>query len=389
MTGIAATYNVRLKNHVGFVTAVFDDYLRLEYEKRVNDVGHFSITFYDDRDVRFTQFILDAQIEIWRSVPGQNLGFYKVFEGLFRKLHRTISETGERLITFSGVSYNDLLARTIIAYKAGTIRADKEDHVDTVMKEYVEENCGPTADDTVVGRLYQGYLPNFSVAPTDGLGTWWEGSRAFENLLDVLADIASHSAVDFDVLGSGPAKFIFRTYHNQMGSDRRNIDLDLTGRNPSGNYPVIFSTGFGFTSDFSYTSDRMGEGNVVVVLGEGEGSTQTTVTRSNEDAIVETPWNRCEVSRPGTSQEYIYQLEQLGDEVLEELKAQQFIEFTPLQQAAQMYGYHYFLGDRITAQGDEIESHSKIVVVRVTFEEDAEQIELELGGIPTPTSVYT
>lgn len=386
-TGIAVKYNVRLKNHNGVATAVFDNFLRLEYETRVNDVGYFSLTFYNNNDVRFSQFILDAQVEIWRSVPGQGVDYYKVFEGFFRKVNKTIAETGERLITFSGVSYNDLLARTIIAYKAGTIRADKDAHVETVMKEYVEENCGVTADDTVVGRLYQGYLPNFSVEPTNNGGPNWEGSRAFENLLDVLADIGQQSAVDFEVIGSGPAEFVFKTHINQMGEDRRSIDLDTRGRNPAGNLPVTFSTDFGFASDFSYVYDRMAEGNVVVVLGEGEGSTQTTITRSNEDAVIASPWNRCEVSRPGTSQEYEYQLNQLGDEVLEELKAQQFVEFTPLQQPAQMYGVHYDIGDVVTVKSEDIKAYSKIVVIHVTFEQDSEQVELELGDAPDRVNV--
>ncbi len=180
-------------------------------------------------------FVLDAKVEVWRSINGR-IDWYREFEGLHRVTTRSIDENGNKLFVSSGSGLNDFLGRTAICYKAGTIRADKNAPAETVMKEYAEENCGMTADSTVVGRLSQGGLPGFTVETDFGRGKSWYGSKAYENLLEALKDIANDTGVDFQVHSNGLAQWIFRTYINQLGNDRTATNIGADGKNDAGEH---------------------------------------------------------------------------------------------------------------------------------------------------------
>lgn len=396
---IASRYFVRLKDQQGNQVAVFTDWIDLQFTKVVNDVGRFRLEFVDSGQSVLDLFKLDCQIEVYRSIPGLNIDWYLEFEGLHRKVTRKTHKNGLSTFTSEGMGYLDLLARTSILYKAGTIRADKNDAAETVMKEYVSENCTSEGDDTAVGRLnydfdegeflYSAELPGFSVETDGGLGTVWTGSRPYEPLLTVLRDIAVSTNVDFNVVGIGPAQFQFRTYPDQLGTDRSVSCLGPGGVGPGGEmiYPVIFSVPRGVVSTIQYVDDRIGEANAVAVLGKGDGSTRTTLTRVDEDAIADSPWNRCEISRPATNydEDYeTYSLQVAGDEILGEMGRSEEFTFIPLQQPDQLYGVHYFIGDRVTARFKEIQRCKRIteVTIRVGSASPNETIQLTFADAP-------
>lgn len=387
----SARYYITLKNQSGEIVAIFTDWLSLHYQRTINDVWTYSLSFRDNGDARLGLFELDGQVEVWRSIPG-TLDWYPEFEGFHRKVVRDTNEKGEKTYESHGVGYNDLLARTTIAYKGGTIRSDKSDAAETVMKEYVDENCTPTGDLTVVGRLnydddlgaflYNSALPGFTVETDGGNGSTWTGSRPCENLLDVLQDIANFSNIDFQVVGTGEAQFEFRTYVGQLGSDR-------TFGNPDGNVPVVFSIPTGNLQSVEYSYDRISESNAVIVLGKGDASTRTTLTRADTNAIDDSPWNRREVARPATNYDDLYEtysLRTAGDEFLEELRGKETFSFFPLQRPNSLYGVHYFLGDRITGRYEDIERNKRLVSMEATVEHrqnvQAEIITLKFADIP-------
>lgn len=377
---ISARYQIRLLDQGGSQVALFDNFEGLEFGQTVDDIGYYNLTLADDGDSRLELFELDGQVEIDRTVPGVNLDWYGEFEGFHRKENRSTRQEGKKFYISSGVDYNELLARRRIGYKAGTILADKNDAAETVMKEYVNENCGAIA--TVGnGREINGVFPGFTVQSDGGAGDVWAGSRAFDNLLDVLKDIANSKLIDFQVAGSGPAQFVFQTFEDQLGADR--TTEGLSGKvNGAGNRPVIFSVPYGNLQSLEYSLDRSTEGTVVFVLGSGEGSTRTVITRENSSAIADSPWNRRELSVPGSGQEFQYQLENLGDETLEEMKFMETFTFDPLQQPSQLYGLHYFLGDRVTMRYGNIERNKRIVSVKISVTGGKEVITMEFADIP-------
>lgn len=384
MDSIAARYYVVLEDQNGVQQAIFDNFKRLHFERRVNDVGNYSLDFYDDGDTRFDLFTLDSRIKVFRSVPYAGLAWYTEFRGLHRNPIFEVADSGERYFSSIGFDYNDLLQRSIVAYKAGTIRADKNDRAEKVMKEYVEENCGPTADDTVVGRLYQGGFPNFTVEPIVGYGDVWTGSRAYENLIDVLRDIAGLSNVDFNVEENGNG-FIFRTFKDQMGANRTTEGIEKnTNVNIYGNSPVVFSLNNGNIATIRYEYDRAKEANVCVVTGSGDGSTRTTITVQDSSLIDDSLYNRREVSRSAGSYDEDFETFSLttqGNETLKELSPKYLIEFTPLQQPSTLYGLNYFLGDKITVEFRGVQYVKKVVGVTIDVEENKETIGIEFSDI--------
>lgn len=376
---IAPAYYILLRDQSGKQVALFDDWITLNYTEEVNNTWSYVLEI-NGLDARQDLFQLDCQLEVWRAVLGAGVKWYRDFEGLHRKSELNVDSDGRYVFISSGVGYNELLARSVIAYKAGTIRADKDCAAETAMKEYVEENCGPTADDTVVGRLYQGGLPNFYTEPDTGRGPIWVGSRAYENLLDVVREIAIVSKIDFQVISAGEAAFMFVVLPNQFGVNRTVTALiDPNGLNSYGYPPVVFSVPMGTVQEMNYALDRLSEANVVIVLGDGEVSLRDTLTVYRPDAIDDSPWNRREVSRPaslGDVYDVTNQMTILGEQTLEEMSLKEIFSFQPLQQPAMLYGRDYFLGDRITLQHGSIQRDKRIISITVNVADNKEEITL-------------
>jgi hypothetical protein len=286
------------------------------------------------------------------------------------------------------VGLNDLLQRTKIAYKGGTVRAEKNAVAETAMKEYVEENCGPSA--TVVnGREIDGVLPGFTIEVTSGLGAVWTGSREFESLLDTLRLIGLYANMDFAVISNdnpatGEPGFLFKVYADHMGLDRTTIGLDhTTGMNGAGNAPVIFSVENANVQSLSYTISHIPEANVAIVLGKGNKSTQAVIAVEDAVARANSPWNRCEMVISASNQDYQYQLVAAGMEALINNQAKEQFSFEPFQQPNCLYGKDFNLGDYVTAQvkGNTIVRHKRIMAVRINVTAKQETINIEFADV--------
>jgi hypothetical protein len=344
------------------IVARFDSWISLSYTNIVNNVGSFEISLSGD-DPRKDLFELDAVLRIYRSIPGLGVGWTRVFDGLFRSKNEVVNADGSKVFVASGLGLLDFLSRTIINYPAGTIKSYKNIAAETAIKEYVEENCGPTAiTDVGYERLRSGVLPSFSVEITSSHGDIWEGDRAFENLLDIVNEIAGLNQIDFDVeFDSDSKSFEFKTFLYQLGSDRTVIGLNSsTGLNVSGNVPVVFSVERGNVSSLEYKNDRTSEANVVAVLGSGTSSTRIVVVRE-EATVSDSPWNRREISRSQTG--FISEMEMAGDQILFDSRAVENIDFSPLQQESCMYVKDFFLGDKVTVRYGSMTFNKRIIQI--------------------------
>jgi hypothetical protein len=360
MSSIAAYYQIYLRDTSYNVVAIFDAWENLSYTKKVNGVGSYSFSI-NANDDRVDLFELDGIVEIKRQVPALGLTWYTEFMGLHRSDDTQITEEGKYIFTSYGVGLIDLIYRTDIYYKEGTIRAYKNIAAETAMKEYVLENCGASA--TIAnGRENDGVLPDFLVEADGATGVTWEGDRAFENLLDVLQSISLFASMDFDVIWeAATGKFTFKTYLGQIGLDRTVTGLvAATGLNAAGNAPVVFSVEKGNVKSITTHSERISESNIVAVLGEGDGATRTVHIRTDA-SYADSPWNRREIARSKNG--YTNEMEVYGDEVLKDTKYKETVDMTPLLQESCMYGIHFFLGDLITATHKGIQSSKKIMEV--------------------------
>jgi len=365
----AARYFVNLYNQAGLKVAIFDDWIDLEYGVSVDGLGYYAMTLRGN-DSRRSLFELDGMIEVWRSIPGVGLTWYRDFVGLHRTYTRTMNERGEVFVISSGLDLNDFLGRTDVKWKATSPQAAKDDYTETVMKAFVEENCGPSAL-YANGRLRDGVLPNFSIATDTSAGPNWAGDRAYENLLDILHNLANFSSIDFQVVATGYPAFEFRTYPGQLGVDR-------TVGNLPGNQPLVFSPEYGNVISYVYSKNRSSEVNVVTIIGAGEAMNRDTFTLATT-AVFSSPWNRRETTRPGNSQDG--ELEFAAVEALVDLQQRETLDFIPRQQLQTLYGFHYDIGDRVTVIEDDISMNKRILSKKIRVGQGKEDISLDFGDV--------
>lgn len=382
---VAARYYAQLLDvNTGIRVAYFDRWISLKYTKYLNGVDTHEFVI-DGTDSKRNKFELDYILEVYRSIPGCGVDWYCDYRGF----HRTPTRFQEKSPTYTsiGVGMNELLLRRIINYRKGTIQSDKYNVSETAMKEYVEENCGPSA--TIAnGRISDGVMPRFKVEATSGAGLIWGDNKGFENLLDVLREISLYSGIDFAVEYHNPHTsglaydYLFKTYVGQYGEDKTTIGLDThTGLNAAGNTPVKFIIGSGNLQQVSYTMDRISEATVVTVLGQGDKSTQTVVAVENVVDSGDSPLNKREIARSATDCEFTYQLIAVGAYELKNAGKKEGFSFIPLQQSTCLYGRHYNLGDKVTAVHDGITAHKRITSVSITSAQAKDDLSIEFSDL--------
>lgn len=380
---MTASYLVRLKGQTGSYVALFDNWISLNFNHRVNEVGTLRFEISGD-DVRRSLFALDGQIEVWRRDIAANLDWYIEWEGLVRTRTLKTLENGESRYIVYASSYLTLISRRIIAYYADTVYTSKAGTVETIIKEFVEENAGPSATSPPRIEL-SGVIPGLTVQPDNGNGGSWTGNRAWKPLLEVIQDIANAETVDVDVVGTGPAQFMFMVYNGQRGVDRSLIGYDeSTGLNGAGNYPVIFSFAFGNMVVPEATLEHGSETTAVFVLGQGQNDERDVVLQKDDTAIGQSPWNQIEITR-STQETLNAALVAIGNQVLGELRAKEEFNFDIFLQGGRVYGRDFHWGDLVTAEFDDVQYNLKIAGVDITVavqgDENPEQIRYTISNL--------
>src|SRR3990167_3813001 len=198
-------YEFRLFSTAGVLQRVLVDWLSLSYSLRVNEPGSFTLILGDYDAALAALFVEDALVEVWRRPSGQPP--YIDFEGFARDISRKTAANGMQTFQVGGPGYLDLIDRRIIAYPANTAQTEKRGAAGTVIWEYVDENAGPSA--TVVnGREASGVTTGLTLAADAGLGSAWEGARAWDSLLTTIQGISAQvTDVEFEVAGTGSGTF--------------------------------------------------------------------------------------------------------------------------------------------------------------------------------------
>lgn len=354
----------------GALQAVLVEWRTLNLERQLNHWSNMSFSLRGD-DLNIQYFVTDALIAVWRSV--ENGTWY--LEDIL--LHRTSQHQQTEMGTLIFTSYSrgllDLLRRRQILYNAGSAFAEKSGAGETVMKAYVDQNAGPAASHA--SRKANGVTTGLTIAADTALGATWSGEKAWQNLAEVLDDIADPTGVDFDVVplnNDVPITFEFRTYFPQRGVDR-------TAQVP----PVLFGNIYANMIDPSYTISRTEEVNRVAVLGQGQESRRRVVIRENTTAMADSPWNTAETTADGRNSNAVAQLNSVGDEILEHRQTEKSFTFSVLQSGPFLYGREYGYGDVVYAQFGTIRETLKIVGVTLNITEGRERVGLKFSNIST------
>ena len=366
-----AIYQIALYDDTGTRLAIIDDYRSMQYQKKINDSGFFSL-FLNYNDPKRELFVVDSIIEIKRKIPGV-LDWYTDFVGHCENFNTRLFSNSNYQYNVVGSSQNGLLSRRIIAYYETNAGAAKNDASETVMKEYVKENIG--TDATIAngriedGRIISGGSNLFAVEVDAGNGDTWQGDRSGKNLLEVLNEIARYSEIDFDIeIDSTIGNYIFRTFVDQLGKDRTITGLDpSTGLNAAGNTPHIFSPERGNIQECSFGERHKKESNRIYTFGKGAGLTRAIRYRENATAQSESVLNLREMMRGAGSQDTNAQLDDLADEWLEKLETIEKFDFVPKDIPSSLYGVHYNFGDKVTVRVGGTEKNKRLVAVTINL----------------------
>ena len=369
---MVANYQLRLKDDLGNLVALIDDYRTLTFSKIVNEQGSLTLTM-NGKDAKVSLFGLDGQLEVWRRDIATGVDWYIEWEGFLRTFSHTYDDDGNYEFTALAVTYNHLLKRRIIAYAAGSSQSFQAGAADDAMKQIVRENLGSLA--TVLnGRFVAGVITGFSVQADSTSAPAFDGQNSYKNVFEILLEMAKATGVDFDVVGVGDGLYEFRTFYPTRGNNLTTVGLDVTtGLNSSGNYPVVFNPLLGNMGNPTYEENRSDEVTVAIIVGEGTEA-DVNVYVEVSPAATDSSLNQIEMHSDSKSSEGNDDLESDAASVLAEKQQKQTFDFTPLFTASSAYANQYYWGDFVTAQfGNLAGVNKRIMQVDITVEEDGNE----------------
>lgn len=370
---MTASYQVRVYDVAGSLTAIFDHWNSLYYYLKYNDTDTITFSISGD-DPRRAFMATDAMIEVLRSDPAGGVSWGVEFGGFLRTHEDQTTDKNYQLLTEYGRAYLDLLHRREVLYYTGTPQDTKTGPADDVMKAYVRENLASLA--TIAnGRFIDGQTPGFSVQGDTSQGPTWHGSGSYRNVLDVVQAISKSSGVGFDVVRTGAATFQFRTYFPTNGTDR-------TGAGTAS--PVVFSPTLANMSMPYGIDSHTGEANDIIVLGQGDGAARAWVERGDVAAQNLSPWNRIERTKDQRNATDTAALQAEGDAQLKALQAVRSISFTAIQSPATVYGRDFRLGDLVLARYRGQQQTKKVIGIEITVANGKEDLRVHFDD---PTAV--
>ena len=381
-----ALYQVRVRDTDGDTIAIFTGAGRgtigggmqaFSYRKRLRTPGQWwqQIVGNDDRIAILELFDaapgvethLDYIWEFWRRDPFGGLDWYRDFSGLHRYDSFVDDSEGQETYIPRGRGLNELIGAEPIRYDKGSAEAAKSGAAETVAKEYVEENIGPSA--LPVDRI----MPNLTVQVTAGTGNAWEGDRANKPLSDVLAELAEYAPGDFMIVdtstGNATPAFEFQWKENQWGTDR-------TKENDGGIPAVIFGKERNNAQNIRYTYSRLNEVNTSYIIGQGAGDVRRDVTRTAADlgliaVQTDSPWARRAVVR--TTRDFTTAaMNDSADKTLYEQRSRRVIQLEVKQSQSTRYGRDWDIGDLVTLEHRGVDINEKVMGVTVTVSSNGE-----------------
>lgn len=334
-------------------------FLSCTYRKAVNAAGLLAFVLDGESDA--AALVEDNGIvELWRRDNGNDLPWTRDFTGIVRRRIWRTKDRQTLTVYCPGLLY--LLSQRHVLWYAGT--ADRSvftsEAAETIAKTLVTYNATATAS-TANGRLVDGVITGLSVEADAAGGETLDWYCAWDNLLATLQDLCQVGGGDMDLVQTDDAAWEFRWYDGQLGTDR--------------SASVVFALEYGNMAQPVYEDDRLDERNVVVALGQGEGSARATAIRTTGDADAEgTIDARHTTTAAG--------LQATADAKLVQWQQRQEFSFEALQTKGCLYGKHYVLGDLVTARyGGVYSGTRKVVGVTVAIDEDgAQTITPEFGA---------
>ena len=333
------------------------DYQSLSMVPRFNNPGSWEL----DVDASSAA----ADLLTWGTGILVTLDGVSFFSGPVTKMGRKWTPSGDRR-TVTGADDSIYLARRLAypeapALTTGTSAYDARTGVaSTVMRGYVDDNVGPSADATraVSGLTLEAADPLLGASVT-GLGR-------FQPLDELLRELAlAGGDLGFRVVQEGAA-LEFQVYD----------PADRTGT-------VIFSSALGTLSAYDYSEDGP-SANWIVVGGAGDGAARAFSSGGDGASIAR--YDRIEAFVDKRDTGDTTQLAQARDEALTQNAEQTSLSATPVDTGAFRFGVDYGLGDRVTVMVDGVALQDVVREVHVKLDPTAGQSVIPVIGTPGTTN---
>lgn len=349
-------YSVYFETPFGITLRTVRNIVALEWVKIAGDVGALVVDLLDTRDVAA---IADARLVLYRRSRSAN---ERIMTTFVRYIERHTDKGGRDIVRVVAHDENDILARRIVAYAAGSAQAAQTSPADDIMKQIVSENL---IGDAIAARdLTTSVLSRETKV---GAGDGITKSFAWRNVLRVLQDIqaqtnASGNEVFFAVESFGADAFRFRTQTQQLGADRASANR------------VVFSLASGNLSSPSLARDYRDEASYVYAGGGGQGSDRNVQEAEDADRVGLSPFGRIEVFKQATqAASDAAVLAEASDELARRRPQRRFTADIFANNAAPYGGGGWKFGDRVIVQYAGEYFEAVIRAVRATLNERGEE----------------
>ncbi|MGE7020405.1 siphovirus ReqiPepy6 Gp37-like family protein [Solibacillus cecembensis] len=272
-----------------------------------------------------------------------------------------------------GYALKSIVAQRITIPPLHTLHDNKSGSAETVMKHYVNSHLINPVD----GRRK---IPQLVIAPDLQRGVHMTYASRFKNAAEEMSTLSLTSGLGWDVaLDIGNKKWVFDV---------------MEGRNlvasQSVNAPVIFSPQFESLKSLQYTQSELNYKNVAIVAGQGEGVERRVIEVGNHSAI-----NRHEIfidardvaetdddEQPIPVEKVIQALTDRGQQNLNELLQEEYLEGQILTNSPFVYQRDYDLGDVVTIQNKDwgVTMDARITDIKEIHETGGFKIEATFGN---------
>lgn len=338
---------------------------RLEYVKRGNGAGYFRLVYGKELPAELLQ--VDRMVQVWRRPDGGG-ALSLEFLGFLRYWKHEI-KGGEYSLTLAGMDQNELAARRIVAYAAGTANAMASGPADDEMKDVFDTNFVNATD---ADRNLDDNSQNVTVQGDQSLGASISKGFSWRDVPRVLGDLADAARTAggveifyaLNVLGfdaqTGIPHLQFQTQPGRMGRD-------LTNR-------VIFGTAYGNVEEAVLEEDWRDEVNFVYAAGQGEGPERVVKTAEDTARSGASIWNRREGFADARNEVDPDAVQDVADAAVAAGRPRLRFEATILDTADSRYGRDWLLGDAVTVHDFGREFWGVVRVVKVIWNRGAERV---------------
>jgi Siphovirus ReqiPepy6 Gp37-like protein len=365
---VSSDYRVYLNSPIG-VRLRQVPFVELEYTLSVNSIGALRIVVDSSLDLALVS--RDSQIEVWRSVDGDEAYLDGGKRWMIRSVTQELLENGERVITLAAACPNDLLRRRIIAYNSETTYTDKTDSADDLIKAFARENLGSLVNSTDRDVSAYANIGQYLAIDSDvGQGPSLTVTAARDNLLSTCQKIAAASAtagtyLAFDIVWELGA-FRLKTYIGQRGDDHRS---------PVSLSPVVLSPQFGNLSAAVLSDDYTDEATIAIAGGQGVAGDRSIATATDTVRATASPFGAIERFVQANTTGDATALADVADGALRCARPRRVVAGRIQETAGTRYGRDWGWGDRVTVQIDEVSADARIDAVTVSVKGGVETID--------------